>query len=248
MKRAMLIFIGVGLLCVNVCAEFVVSPTAGFSNLYSTEESTKQIQKQIGLITDWYIVKERNTITWVPFSFGVSLGEISKSGFTFLASTDFLTGSEMKAVHKYTLYPDSLPPYAKVTVKTKGLFLQGNLLFGYTYRGIPNLFLTAASGIGAGGGITQITEVSSSGLTASGLDIELKKADFGIPLYFGASYFFTKNIGINVGILDTIGAGWIWYDTPGLPSGLPYFGTGSDITSPAFTNVFTLKIGPIFKL
>ena len=233
MKRAMLIFIGAGLLCANVCAEFVVSPTAGFSNLYSTEERTKQI--------------ERNTITWTPFSFGVSLGGVSKSGFTFLASTDFLTGSDMKAV-KYTLYQGSLPLSAKATVKTKGLFLQGNLLFGYTYRGIPNLFLTAASGLGAGGGITQITEVSSSGLTASGLDIELKKADFGIPLYLGASYFFTKNIGINVGILDTIGAGWIWYHTRGLPSGLPYFGTGSDITRPAFMNVFTLKIGPIFKL
>lgn len=247
MKRAVLIFIGVGLLCTSVFAEFVVSPTVGFSNLYSMGSSTRMIRKQIGLFTQSFNVKEKNTINWTPFSFGISFGNVSKGGFTFLASTDFLTGSDMKAVHKYTRYPDSLPAPTKITVKTKGLFLQGNLLLGYTYRGIPNLFLTAASGLGVGGGITQITEVSFSGLTESGLDIDLRKVDFGIPLYFGASYFFTKNIGVNLGILNTIGAGWIWYDTQGLPSGLPYFGTGSGIIEPAFTNVFTLKIGPIFK-
>ncbi|WP_428770503.1 DUF2715 domain-containing protein [Treponema sp. HNW] len=238
MKKTLSVLV-VSLLCMSVFAEFIISPSAGFSNLYSTEESTDGL----GLQTS-----SRNTLSWTPFSFGVSLGAVTQSGFTFLASSDFLTGGTMKFNHKYTRGPSPLPPAIDGSVKLSGLCVQGNLLFGYTYRKIPNLFLTFASGLSAGGGISKITEISTSGTTVSGLDIELRKADIGIPLYLGASYFFTQNIGVNLGILNTLGAGWVWYDTRGLPSALPYLGTGSDIIEPGFTNVFTLKLGPIFKL
>lgn len=126
-----------------------------------------------------------------------------------------------------------------------GAVAQGNFLFGYTYKGVPNLYLTFASGLTLGGGVNTIKEISTSGITVPNINVSLKTANFGIPLYFSASYYFTDKIGINVSFLNSFCGGWQWYNDK---SPLPYLGTGYGPETPAFVNAFTFKIGPTFKL
>ena len=204
MKKTVLVVLGICCLSANIFAKFVISPTIGISNFHSTE-----------LLYD---DGEKNTVSWTSMNFGVSLGTVNESGFTFFFSTDFKGG-----------------PFINVTP-----------LLGYTYHGIKNLYLTFATGLNLGYGTLKVTKFTFSGVTSPALDLQLNLANIGIPFYIGAQYYFTEKIGINLGIQDAVGIGWVWYNTNGLGS-LPYFGTG-DIDVPAFTNVFSLKIGPVFRL
>ena len=229
MKKILLVILGTCFLCANMFAEFVISPTIGFSNFHSTD-----------LL---YNDGKKNTVSWTPMNFDVSLGTVTESGFTFLFSADFFAAGTLKTVKEFS-----------ASVEQKGVadfkggpFVNGTPLLGYTYRGIDNLYLTFATGLNLGYGTLKVTKFTFAGITSPTLNIKLNLANIGIPFYIGAQYYFTEKIGVNLGIQDTVGIGWVWYNTRGLGS-LPYFGTGSDITQPAFTNVFSLKIGPVFRL
>ena len=55
--------------------------------------------------------------------------------------------------------------------------------------------------------------------------------NIGIPIQIGGQYFFTKNIGVNLTLADVLALG---------------MGIGSSFHR-GFENVFTLKVGPMFK-
>ena len=60
---------------------------------------------------------------------------------------------------------------------------------------------------------------------------DLFNLNVGIPIQIGGQYFFTKNIGVNLTLADVLALG---------------MGIGSSFHR-GFENVFTLKVGPMFK-
>ena len=224
---------------VNSFAEFVISPTLGVSNVFSTSKYNKR-DLIMGISS-----AEKNSLSWTPMNFGLSLGTVKEKGFTFLFSVDALFIGNVNANYKRFVRDTEVLNFKAKAKIGGGAVAQGNFLFGYTYKGVPNLYLTFASGLTLGGGVNTVKEISTSGITASDINVSLKTANFGIPLYFSASYYFTDKIGINISFLNSFCGGWQWYN---VKSHLPYLGTGYDLSMPAFVNIFTFKIGPIFKL
>lgn len=224
---------------VNSFAEFVISPTLGVSNVFSTSKYNKR-DLIMGISS-----AEKNSLSWTPMNFGLSLGTVKEKGFTFLFSVDALFIGNVNANYKRFVRDTEVLNFKAKAKIGGGAVAQGNFLFGYTYKGVPNLYLTFASGLTLGGGVNTVKEISTSGITASDINVSLKTANFGIPLYFSASYYFTDKIGINISFLNSFCGGWQWYN---VKSHLPYLGTGYDLSMPAFVNIFTFKIGPTFKL
>ena len=226
---------------VNSFAEFVISPTLGVSNVFSTSEAEMRDSGYYYGST----YRNKNSLSWTPMNFGLSLGTVKEKGFTFLFSVDALFIGNVNANYKRFVRDTEVLNFKAKAKIGGGAVAQGNFLFGYTYKGVSNLYLTFASGLTLGGGVNTVKEISTSGITASDINVSLKTANFGIPLYFSASYYFTDKIGINISFLNSFCGGWQWYN---VKSHLPYLGTGYDLSMPAFVNIFTFKIGPTFKL
>lgn len=240
MKKITIIFFCMLVVSMNSFAEFIISPALGVSNVFSTSE----IRDYSGYPTyTTYINK--NSLSWTPMNFGLSLGTVKEKGFTFLFSVDALFIGNVNANYKRFVRDTEVLNFKAKAKIGGGAVAQWNFLFGYTYKGVSNLYLTFASGLTLGGGVNTVKEISTSGITASDINVSLKTANFGIPLYFSASYYFTDKIGINISFLNSFCGGWQWYDDQ---SPLPYLGTGYDPSVPAFANIFTFKIGPTFKL
>lgn len=239
MKKIIIVFFCMLFISVNSFAEFVISPTLGVSNVFSTSKYNKR-DLIMGISS-----AEKNSLSWTPMNFGLSLGTVKEKGFTFLFSVDALFIGNVNANYKRFVRDTEVLNFKAKAKIGGGAVAQGNFLFGYTYKGVPNLYLTFASGLTLGGGVNTVKEISTSGITASDINVSLKTANFGIPLYFSASYYFTDKIGINISFLNSFCGGWQWYN---VKSHLPYLGTGYDLSMPAFVNIFTFKIGPTFKL
>lgn len=239
MKKRIIVFFCMLFISVNSFAEFVISPTLGASNVFSTDVFPPTVY--IGGLSH----KEKSSLSWTPMNFGILLGTVKEKGFTFLFSVDALFIGNVNANYKEFVRDTEVLNFKAKAKIGGGAVAQGNFLFGYTYKGVPNLYLTFASGLTLGGGVNTIKEISTSGITVPNINVSLKTANFGIPLYFSASYYFTDKIGINVSFLNSFCAGWQWYNDK---SPLPYLGTGYGPETPAFVNVFTFKIGPTFKL
>ena len=239
MKKMIIVFSCMLFISVNSFAEFVISPTLGVSNVFSTSKYNKR-DLIMGISS-----AEKNSLSWTPMNFGLSLGTVKEKGFTFLFSVDALFIGNVNANYKRFVRDTEVLNFKAKAKIGGGAVAQGNFLFGYTYKGVPNLYLTFASGLTLGGGVNTVKEISTSGITASDINVSLKTANFGIPLYFSASYYFTDKIGINISFLNSFCGGWQWYN---VKSHLPYLGTGYDLSMPAFVNIFTFKIGPTFKL
>ena len=239
MKKMIIVFSCMLFISVNSFAEFVISPTLGVSNVFSTSKYNKR-DLIMGISS-----AEKNSLSWTPMNFGLSLGTVKEKGFTFLFSVDALFIGNVNANYKEFVRDTEVLNFKAKAKIGGGAVAQGNFLFGYTYKGVPNLYLTFASGLTLGGGVNTIKEISSSGITVPNINVSLKTANFGIPLYFSASYYFTDKIGINVSFLNSFCGGWQWYN---VKSHFPYLGTGYGPETPAFVNVFTFKIGPTFKL
>ena len=239
MKKMIIVFSCMLFISVNSFTEFVISPTLGVSNVFSTSKYNKR-DLIMGISS-----AEKNSLSWTPMNFGLSLGTVKEKGFTFLFSVDALFIGNVNANYKRFVRDTEVLNFKAKAKIGGGAVAQGNFLFGYTYKGVPNLYLTFASGLTLGGGVNTVKEISTSGITASDINVSLKTANFGIPLYFSASYYFTDKIGINISFLNSFCGGWQWYN---VKSHLPYLGTGYDLSMPAFVNIFTFKIGPTFKL
>ena len=236
MKKIIMCAVCAVLVSAHCFAEFVLMPAAGFSNFALDGKAfdssgSSQVDVKTALSS---------------FNLSLALGSVSGAGFTFLWDNNLALGGKLKSEIKKT--SDSF------SEEMKGVFYEGNLLFGYTFKGIKNLYINAAAGLGSGFGL----------LTPKKAEYKIGMLSAGIPIQLGAQYFFTKNIGVNVSFLDVPSFGIIMtpFDIEGLVKEL----TSSRISSAAasygiplapspsrtqfqagFTNVFTLKIGPVFK-
>lgn len=238
----------VGLLCVMLVsgycfAEFVITPTVGFSafSLNGQEFRASSSSSRVDAKTDL-----------TSFAVSLDLGVIAEKGFTFLWDNNLSFGGKMKS---------QIGNSSGVNMKTSGVLYEGNLLFGYTFKGIKNLYINLAAGFGNGIGIMKIEEINGyKPMKAEKLGI----VTAGIPIHLGAQYFFTKNIGLNLSIMDTPSFGFTMrpFDFEGLfaeiseaifnsqASAYGYSSSSSGSSTRfqmGFTNIFMLKIGPVFK-
>lgn len=110
-----------------------------------------------------------------------------------------------------------------------GLLFQMSLLAGYNFRLMEKLHLTPAIGLGYAS--------SATTANADGAQVVFGGGTFSIPLYASAKYFFTKNIGIDLNIINSLEFGTVLVSTPDFGA----LGTSS------FRNIFVLKVGPVFK-
>ncbi len=214
---------------VALFAEFVISPTIGYSNIMgkSKEDSNDRILP---------VKSSMNT-----FTFGVDLGYVGKSGFTFMFNNNIslLNMMNVEAVKEYPII-GKLKGYVDV----KGVFWEANLLLGYTLKPINNLDILFASGLSGGFGSPKITslQIKDASIGIDGLKVNGMMANFGVPLQVSCNYYFTKNIGIGLSVNDVIGWGII--QTQPINAGA----AGSyQLESMGLFNDFTIKIGPTFK-
>ncbi|WP_428769403.1 DUF2715 domain-containing protein [Treponema sp. HNW] len=238
----------VGLLCVMLVsgycfAEFVITPTIGFSD-FSLNGQELSASSSSGSAAKTSLSS---------FAVSLDLGVIAEKGFTFLWDHNLSFGGKMKS---------RFGNLGEVSLKTSGALYEGNLLFGYTFKGIENLYINLAAGFGNGIGVMTIEEVNGSKpVTVERIGI----VTGGIPIHFGAQYFFTKNIGLNLSIMGIPSFGFtmrpfdfadlinelsgIFFDSYASSHGYPSSSSSSSPTSfqMGFTNIFLVKIGPVFK-
>lgn len=90
------------------------------------------------------------------------------------------------------------------------------------------LYINAGSGLAAG-----VAKINVSKKVGEHTIFSEDSWNFniGIPIQIGGQYFFTKNIGVNLTLADVLALG---------------VGIGSSFHR-GFENVFTLKVGPMFK-
>ena len=110
-----------------------------------------------------------------------------------------------------------------------GVLFQMSLLAGYKFTMMEKFHLTPAIGLG----------YASSGITGNddGWPVVFGGGTFSIPLYADVKYFFTDLIGIDLNIINSLEFGIVTATTP-------VFG---DLGTSSFRNIFTLKVGPVFR-
>ena len=94
MKKIIIVFSCMLFISVNSFAEFVISPTLGVSNVFSTSKYNKR-DLIMGISS-----AEKNSLSWTPMNFGLSLGTVKEKGFTFLFSVDALFIGNVNANYK----------------------------------------------------------------------------------------------------------------------------------------------------
>ena len=150
---------------------------------------------------------------------GLAIGTVAKNGFTFMWNNDISPiGSGNANVNGLELD----------TKFKKGVSFQQSLILGYTFKLLDEkLYVNVGSGFAAG--------IAKIHLYKGIYKNDILDFNIGIPIQVGAQYFFTKNIGINVILSDVIGGCFGFANSA---SGGAHVG---------FENVFTAKLGPVFK-
>lgn len=232
MKKLIGIAFCFGLFVTSGFAEAFIAPHVGFSNMYSKMKYIQSISGSTGFGSSFSTTyTTTHEVSWTPFSGGLDIGLVTKGGFTFL--TDLHISTAGKA--KYSKVSSSgLLEYDDVDLGVSATVFNLNFLLGYTYKGIKNLYLNFALGLGGGVGSWRIKSIGALKISGEkGLLVML-----GVPIQLGIQYFFTDKIGINLSVNDVLGTSMF------------IMRTGMDGLSgnPGFMNNFTLKIGPVFRL
>ena len=118
-----------------------------------------------------------------------------------------------------------------VPVKEGALF-QSDLLAGYKFEPVRNLYITPAVGVGFA--LSNLSDGKGNNSTGFG------GVTASLPLCVDFKYFFAVNdlIGIDVSIINSLDFGSVGAGV-GLDSGIGWHGN--------FRNIFTLKVGPVIK-
>lgn len=223
MKKLIGIAFCFGLFVTSGFAEAFIAPHVGFSNMYSKMKYIRSISGSTGFGSSFSTTyTTTHEVSWTPFSGGLDIGLVTKGGFTFLTDLHISTGGSTKYEHRY---------YLPAKVSSLMIF-NLNFLFGYTYKGIKNLYLNFALGLGVGGGFLDSSYTDPNYYRRQ--SVKGYTFTVGVPIQLGVQYFFTDKIGINLSINDVLGIISLMniYAIPPRP----------------FVNNFTLKIGPVFRL
>lgn len=225
-------------------AEFVISPSVGYANHFVFGWDNERISS--GMNETVLSITSKNS--WNAVAIGLDMGFIGKSGFSFFFNNSVsLAGTLQKDVNVGDTSSISLKAQ-----NLKGAYWDGELLAGYTFKKIPNLYITLAGGIGAGGtfslvpgkiGIANRSIETKNLITISGYNV-------GLALHVEAAYYFTNNIGLALSITETPGYGGLFarINKNSLAGGL--IGEHVDdsyLDAAGFVNAFHLKLGPVFK-
>lgn len=177
------------------------------------------------------------------------MGFVGKSGFTFLFDTNIsLLGSiQKKASVSFISTSDGIDIKFK---NIKGTYGNGELLFGYTFKQ-PNLYITLAGGLGAGGS----WKMSHGTIEVKGKTVDTKYLfkiggfNLGFSLHVSTTYYFTKNIGLAFSLTDTLGYGFFHVSLNEKKAGIlaSLINNKKPDGAGGFSNVFYLKLGPVFK-
>jgi len=113
-----------------------------------------------------------------------------------------------------------------------------DIYIGRAFKAVDEkLYINVGAGLAYG--VAKI-EVSKEGHSIPVYSADAWDFHFGIPIQLGAQFFFTRNIGVNLTLVDDLAFGARLVN--GGPGGL----SGSE-TELGFENVFTVKVGPMFK-
>lgn len=217
MKKLFLVFLAAAAVSAHsFAAEFILSPTIGFSNTGVAGVYTGP--SGYGSESDSF------TMSFNHMPIGITLGLITNKGFTFMVNNDFSVAG------KGTMKSGGDSMDLKLD---KNTIFQQSFILGATFKLLnEKLFINIGSGFTWGvGKITPYLDISGQEYSFG----DMWHINLGIPLQAGAQYFFTKNIGINLLLSDAIGLA------------LGYSNYDGDRTSLGFSNIFTVKVGPVFK-
>lgn len=218
MKKLFLVFLAAAAVSAHsFAAEFILSPTIGFSNTSSIGIAVAQEGSHAG-------DRETCKMYFNHMPVGITLGLITNKGFTFMVNNDFSVAG------KGTMKSGGDSMDLKLD---KNTIFQQSFILGATFKLLnEKLFINIGSGFTWGvGKITPYLDISGQEYSFG----DMWHINLGIPLQAGAQYFFTKNIGINLLLSDAIGLA------------LGYSNYDGDRTSLGFSNIFTVKVGPVFK-
>ena len=228
MKKLFLVFLAAAAVSAHsFAAEFILSPTIGFSNTGVAGVYTGP--SGYGSESDSF------TMSFNHMPIGITLGLITNKGFTFMVNNDFSVAG------KGTMKSGGDSMDLKLG---KNTIFQQSFILGATFKLLnEKLFINVGSGFTWGvGKITPYRDIFGQEYSFA----DMWHVNLGIPLQAGAQYFFTKNIGINLLLSDAIGLALGQASRTSISIGGLSYSSG-DMTSLGFSNIFTVKVGPIFK-
>lgn len=249
------------LVSVYCFAEIILSPQIGYGNVFLPSSGRNVTNHSI---TDTITKKKMKSEAEVSnslhtFALGLNFGHIGKTGFSvfFNNNFSFLGTSTAKTKATYYINEQKLgsAEFEAKAKNLKGILWDGQLLFGHTWRQVPNLYISFGGGPGAGIGVMKTVTLEGKNGTVSVEPYKLVYAslNLGIALGLDVQYYFTKNIGLGISVTDTlgIGLGGFIYEQDQAGSTVK----GAELLTelyPANTefglsNVFYIKIGPYFK-
>ena len=234
MKKTVIIFLSVLLLSVNGFADFVISPKLGFANIFTLETFSSERKSAKDVIS---------TNSWNNLAISLDMGFIGQSGLTLFFNNNIsLSGSIDKSI-----------PSLDFNMKfkdLKGACWNGELLLGYAFLK-PKTQITLAGGIGAGAAYDMtVGKIEMKGKSIDIKDLlQVSIVDFGFALHICASLYFTENIGLAFSLTDTPGYGFYFAHLNKEKLGILGSLIDDDLLkgSGGLSNVFCLKLGPVFK-
>ncbi|MGP1414609.1 MAG: DUF2715 domain-containing protein [Treponema sp.] len=237
----------------NSFAEFVMSPSFGYANIYSQFSDIKKAEGS--LITGE--IKTENKLNHHAFVVGFDLGGYFANGFSLFLNSNFALGGNIKsstsAKFKVGTGLGSIEKKGKIDLTLKelsGVSWTSQLLLGGTKRFTDEFHLSFLTGLSIGIDFFRFSKIEKDG---NSVDISKLVKDnsyisyytVGMPLQMNLAYYFVKHIGIVFSILDipslTIGSPDHFIEVPG--GGV----NKSSSYKMDFQNMFYLKIGPSFK-
>ena len=223
----------------NSFAEFVISPKIGYANISTLETFRYESQSDTSIVKGGEYL---NINSWNNLAISVDMGFIGKSGFTFFFNNNVsLLGSINKSI-------SSLDVDMKFR-DLKGAYWNGELLFGYTLKK-SKTYITLAGCIGAG--CCYDMKVGKIAIGEKSIDIKdllkVRALNLGFALHISTMYYFTENIGLAFSLTGTPGYGFYFASLNEKKLGISSLIDNSLLNSRGgFSNVFCLKLGPVFK-
>ena len=254
MKKLLTLFFVCALPITSAFAEFVISPSFGYANIYSKATDTKN--RDIGLVKG--SVEITNKLNHHALVLGVDLGGYFRNGFGIFFNSNFALGGNIKylttAKFKVESGLGNVEKEAKIdlTLKyLKGVSWASQLLFGGTKKFSNNFNLSFFAGLSAGMDYFSVNKVEKNGnsVDLSGLSAKdhtsFSYYTVGVPLQLHLSYYFAKHFGVTFSIVElpsmTIGSKDELIEMPSLKK------DESSSTKLGFQNMLYIKVGPSFK-
>lgn len=235
-------------------AEFVISPTFGYANLYSQFSDIKNADSS--LISG--SLKLKTKLNHHAFVVGLDLGGYFANGFSIFINSNFALAGNIKclttAKAKVITGLGSIEKEGSINLTLKeleGVSWTSQILLGGTKRFNDDFHLSFLTGLSFGidyFGFNKI-EKNENSVDISALKLKDETAfsyyTVGVPLQLNLAYYFVKHVGIIFSIVEipsmTIGANnnIIEISSPNDKS--------SSVEKFDFQNILYVKIGPSFK-